>query len=69
MASWELDVQCAHWHVAAPEKPVFGFDRRKQIGEIADRFGAAQQQDTPWFQAVVKERQQFLLQGGAEIDE
>jgi hypothetical protein len=43
--------------------------RDKQVTEITDRLGAAEQQQAAAVERVVKQGQHFLLQTGAEIDQ
>ena len=46
-----------------------GIDRLKQLAERTNRLRAAQQQQTVWAQAVVKQGQQPALQRGVEVDQ
>ena len=52
-----------------PEDPRFAVQRREQIGEVADRLRAAEKQNAAGIQAVVKQRNQFLLHLRRQIDQ
>ena len=52
-----------------PEEPRLGAQRDKEISEIPDRLGAALKQNAAGQQAVVKQRNQFLLHLGGQINQ
>ena len=54
--------------VDAPVQACAGYDRDEQLALIANRFGAAEQQNTVSIQGIVKQGQELLLQLGAEVN-
>ena len=52
-----------------PVEPRFAVQRREQVGKAADGLRAPQEQDAAGIQAVVKERQQLLLQLRRQVDQ
>jgi hypothetical protein len=61
MAGRKLKFVGVEQTVAAFEKTGLAFQWLEQIGEIADRLGAAQHQNAARFQAVMEKGQQFFL--------
>ena len=65
----EVDRLCPQDAIQAPKDLCPGLQRGKEVCGGADGLRAAKEQEPVGIQAVVKERQEFLLQLGREIDE
>ena len=55
--------------IQPPVEPRFAVQRGKEVGKTADALRAAQKQDAAGIQAVVKEREELLLQLRGQVDQ
>ena len=65
----KLDRLCQQGGIEAPVEPRFAVQRGEEVGRSADGLRAPQKQDAAGIQAVVKERQELLLQLRVQVDQ
>ena len=65
----ELDRHSPHGGLSALIESCLAAERGKQVGKAADCLRAAEQQDAAGTQAVVKQRNEFLLHLRSEVDQ
>src|SRR2546426_11964532 len=65
----KLHVLCPRGGLGSPIEPRLATEGGKQVGEAADRLRAAEKQDAAGTQAVVKQRNEFLLHLRGEVDQ
>src|ERR1017187_4395839 len=65
----KLDQLRSRGGLGSPVEPCLAVEGGKQVGETADRLRAAEQQDATEGQAVVKQRNEFLLHLRSQVDQ